>query len=138
MVAVPVLRPAGEVDVAAVAVLRPGWLALCEVTQPELVVVDLTDVTFLDGAGVGLLVALHNRQQSHGGRVHLRSVPRRVAKVLRLTGVAALFPVEPAPRPRSADDVDDVVDLRAHDAPPPVLPVQSPGRPSPLRDGCPH
>ncbi len=135
MVAVPVLRPTGEVDIAAVAVLRPGWLALCDLTQPELVVVDLSDVTFLDGAGVGLLVALHNRQRGHGGRVHLRSVSRRVAKVLRLTGVSALFPVEPAPRPRSADDV---IDLRTQDAAPPVVPAQSPGRPSPLRDGCSH
>jgi anti-anti-sigma factor len=134
MVAVPVLRPTGEVDIAAVAVLRPSWLALCDVAQPDLVVVDLTDVTFLDGAGVGLLVALHNRQREHGGRVHLRSVSRRVAKVLRLTGVAVLFPVEPAPRPRSADDV---VDLRAHDTPPPA-PVEAPGHPSTLRDGCPH
>jgi hypothetical protein len=65
--------------------------------------------------------------------VHLRSVPRRVAKVLRLTGVAALFPVEPAPRPRSADDVDDVVDLRldalvtAPDGGPPSLGVTPDG-----------
>jgi anti-anti-sigma factor len=134
MVGVPVLRPAGEVDVAAVAVLRPSWLALCDLTRPDLVVVDLTDVTFLDGAGVGLLVALRNRQQRHGGRVHLRSVPWRVGKVLQLTGVAGLFPVEPAPRPRSAGDV---VDLRPHDASP-VVPAQAPRESSPVRDSCPQ
>ncbi|HYY10667.1 MAG TPA: STAS domain-containing protein [Kineosporiaceae bacterium] len=111
---VPVLRPGGEIDIAAVARLRSSWLALSDVARPDLVVVDLTDVTFLDVAGVGLLVALRNQQQQHGGRLHLRAVPAGVAKVLRLTGVAPLFPVEPAPRPRTPSEV---VDLRVHEAP---------------------
>jgi anti-anti-sigma factor len=114
MSGVPVLRPSGEIDIAAVARLRSSWLALCEMTRPELVVVDLAEVTFMDVAGVGLLVAVRNRQQQHGGRILLRSVPAPVAKVLHLTGVSGLFPVDQTPRQREASVV---LDLRVRETP---------------------
>jgi anti-anti-sigma factor len=107
MNAVPVLRLCGEVDIAAATRLRPSWLALADSGQP-VVVVDLCDVTFMDVAGVSLLVALRNRQLGHGGRVQLRRVPAQVTRVLRLTGLTGILPVEPAPRPRSAADVIDL------------------------------
>ncbi len=112
MSGVPVLQPAGEVDIAAVTRLRPSWVALVDATRPELVIVDLGQVTFMDVAGLGLLLALRNRQQRHGGRVHLRSVPAPVTRLLRLTGLSGAFPVEPAPRPRAAGGV---IDLRVLD-----------------------
>ncbi len=112
MDAVAVLQPSGEVDIAAVARLRPGWIELAEVTRPQLVIVDLAKVTFVDVAGLGLLVALRNQQRRHGGQVHLRSVPAPVARLLELTGLSAVFPVEPAPRQRTAGVV---IDLRVLD-----------------------
>ena len=104
---VPVLRPSGEVDIATATRLRPDWLAIADAGRP-VVVVDLCDVTFMDVAGVGLLVALRNRQLAHGGRVHLRRVPAQVTRVLQLTGLAGFLPVEPAPQPRRPADVIDL------------------------------
>ncbi len=104
---VPVLRLRGEVDIAAVTRLRPTWLELAD-AGPPVIVVDLRDVTFMDVAGVSLLVALRNRQVAHGGRVHLRRVPTQVTRVLQLTGLAGFLPVEPAPSPRSPADVIDL------------------------------
>jgi anti-sigma B factor antagonist len=104
---VPVLRPCGEVDIATATRLRPAWLALADTGKP-LIVVDLCDVTFMDVAGVSLLVALRNRQLAHGGRVHLRRVPAQVTRVLQLTGLAGFLPVEPAPQQRTAADVIDL------------------------------
>ncbi len=111
---VPVLRPCGEVDIAAVTRLRPDWLALADAGRP-VIVVDLCEVTFMDVTGVSLLVALRNRQLGHGGRVHLRRVPAQVSRGLRLTGLAGVLPVEPAPQPRSAADVIDLRLLESHD-----------------------
>lgn len=110
MNSVPVLRPRGEIDIAAVAGLRTPWLALADEGHAELIVVDLCEVTFMDVAGAGLLVALRNRQRVHGGKVHLRRVPRQVARLLQLTGLSGSFPVEPAPAPRAASEV---IDLRS-------------------------
>ena len=104
---VPVLRPCGEVDIAVATRLRPAWLAIADAGRP-VVVVDLCDVTFMDVAGVSLLVALRNRQLAHGGRVHLRRVPAQVSRVLQLTGLTGVLPVEPAPPPRSAADMIDL------------------------------
>jgi len=103
----PVLRPRGDVDIAAVTRLRATWLALADARHP-LVVVDLSAVTFLDVAGVGLLAALVNRQRVHGGHVHLRHVPAQAGRVLELTGLAGLLPVELAPQQRSAAGVIDL------------------------------
>jgi anti-sigma B factor antagonist len=114
---VPVLRPRGEVDIAAVTRLRPTWLALAEARRP-VVVVDLSEVTFMDVVGVGLLAALLNRQHAHGGQVHLRQVPAQVTRLLELTGLAALLPIEPIEPIDPTERVDagrtaaDVIDLR--------------------------
>src|SRR5690348_587553 len=107
MSGVPVLRPRGEIDIAAVTRLRSTWLALADARRP-VVVVDLSDVTFMDVAGVGLLAALVNRQRVHGGQVHLRSVPAQVGRVLELTGLTAAIPVEPPQRERPAAGVIDL------------------------------
>jgi anti-anti-sigma factor len=111
---VPVLRLCGEVDIAAATRLRPAWLALAETGRPVLIV-DLSEVTFMDVAGVSLLVALRNRQLAHGGRVHLRRVPAQVTRVLQLTGLAEILQVEPAPAPRSAADVIDLRRLESQE-----------------------
>ena len=105
MSGLPVLRPKGEIDIAAVIRLRPAWVALGESSCP-VVVVDLAEVTFMDVAGVGLLVALRNRQREHNGAVQLRSVSRQVSRLLELTGLAELFPVESHRQPAPADIVD--------------------------------
>jgi anti-anti-sigma factor len=102
----------GEIDIAAVTRLRPTMLALADAGRP-LVVVDLSDVTFMDVAGVGLLASLWNRQHAHGGSVHLRQVPAQVTRVLQLTGLAGLLPVEPAPAPRPSSDVIDLRHLES-------------------------
>ena len=112
---VPVLRPSGEIDIAAVASLRTSWLALADERRPDVIVVDLSEVTFMDVAGAGLLVALRNRQHVHGGRVHLRRVPAQVARLLQLIGLSGSLPVEPAPPPRGASDVIDLRSFESHE-----------------------
>ena len=114
---VPVLRPRGEIDIAAVTRLRPAWLALAA-ARHSVVVVDLSEVTFMDVVGVGLLAALLNRQHAHGGQVYLRQVPAQVTRLLGLTGLAAVLPVEPVERVDRSQPVAagcpaaDVIDLR--------------------------
>ena len=50
------------------------------------VVLDLSGVTFIDVAGVGILVHVHEEAARRGGRLTLAAVPAPVAKVMRLTG----------------------------------------------------
>lgn len=56
---------------------------------PQLLVVDLRDVTFLDSSGLRLVLRLHERQHDVGGRLVLVQGGRRVARVFELTGAGA-------------------------------------------------
>jgi anti-anti-sigma factor len=87
--------PRGDADVSLV--LR-GELDLSTVEQlerevssrvdgrPDLVVVDLRELTFLDSTGLRLMLRLHGHLQSTGGRLVLVKGPQRVQRVFELTG----------------------------------------------------
>jgi anti-sigma B factor antagonist len=57
------------------------------------VVLNVADVTYLDSAGVGVLVRLLHRTRGAFGDLKLCAVPRRVAEVLRITRLAGIFAV---------------------------------------------
>ena len=57
------------------------------------VVLDVGEVTFLDSAGVGLLVRLLHRTNRAFGDLKLCRVPARIAEVLRITKLAGIFDV---------------------------------------------
>jgi anti-anti-sigma factor len=104
-----VLTLHGEVDVAAVEALRAGWYLLAEQETPALIVVDASEVTFIDAAGLGLLVGVRNRQRSHGGTVELRNAPECVTALLRLAGLLEVFM---CPEASTGTHGSRVVDLR--------------------------
>ncbi len=86
------VRPAGEIDIWTAPKLRTQWLELAATEQPDVFVVDLTEVTFLDSTGLGMLVSLRSAQQEHGGSVQVRGANPMIVKVLQLTGLASRFP----------------------------------------------
>ncbi len=49
---------------------------------------DLSGVTFLDAAGIGLLVALRNQLMSAGGDLSVQNVTPQTGRILEITGVA--------------------------------------------------
>jgi len=57
------------------------------------VVLDVGEATFLDSAGVGLLVRLLHRTRRASGDLKLCRVPPRIAEVLRITRLAGVFDV---------------------------------------------
>jgi anti-anti-sigma factor len=72
-------------------------------------VVDLSEVTFIDASGLGLLIGLRNRQRSHGGSLQLRNTPGCVTALLRLAGLLDLFV---CPEASEGTRGSSVVDLR--------------------------
>jgi anti-sigma B factor antagonist len=57
------------------------------------IVLDGTELTFLDSAGVGVLVRLLHRTRGASGDLKLCCLSRRVAEVLRITRLAGIFDV---------------------------------------------
>jgi anti-sigma B factor antagonist len=89
----PVLRLRGEVDMLnAEAVRAEGSRLLAGAGAGASLTVDLGDVTFLDSAGLSALIQLRHLATADGGEVLLRSVPDRVAALLRVSGLTDVFP----------------------------------------------
>lgn len=55
------------------------------------VIIDLTDVTFLDSSGIAALVTTRQQVLGYGGQFELRGVSSRARRVLEVSGLAPLF-----------------------------------------------
>ncbi|MFC5746680.1 STAS domain-containing protein [Actinomadura rugatobispora] len=96
----------GEIDLQTADLLRTRLTALHAAGHRHLVV-DFAAVPFCDAAGLGALVAVHNRVSADGGEVRLARVRPAQRKLLRITGLHRVFPVY--------EDVEDA--LAAQPAP---------------------
>ncbi len=83
---IAVVRPTGDVDAYTSGRLRA---ALHEAVggSARLVVVDLTDVTFIDSSGLGALVGAHRRMLEAGGVLRVVRPPQTVGRAFELTGL---------------------------------------------------
>jgi anti-sigma B factor antagonist len=82
----------GEVDIQSAPELREELLRVIRRGGPQLII-DLGGVTFLDCAGLNVLVATRRRAQLEGGWVRLVRVPpqaRRMISLLKLDGAFGL------------------------------------------------
>ena len=88
-----VLFLSGELDFASVE----GWkaeIAAALIDRPSSLVLDLSEVSFIDSLGLGLLVAARTRCQDRSTTLELRHVSEAVCYLLRVTGLDAVFETE--------------------------------------------
>ena len=90
---IPVLRIAGEmrleIDDAERALNR------LSAGRPPLVVLDLSDLTFISSLGMGLLNGFRRGLHTHGGITRIAGPRPDVAKALILCGLDKLFEIHP-------------------------------------------
>lgn len=87
-----VLRVAGEIDVASTDRVRERVGQLLSAGRSDLVV-DLSDVTFMDSTGLGLLVGTLKRVRLADGRLVLVVGSEQLLKVFRITGLTQVFTI---------------------------------------------
>lgn len=85
-------RLGGEMDVAAAAEGRAFLLAALGDGQGRLVV-DMTDVTFIDASGLGALTFVAKRAAQQGGWLRLVGANPMLRRILSITRLSALLPV---------------------------------------------
>lgn len=85
-----ILTPQGEMDVHTAPVLAQAALDAMDKTAPD-ILIDLSELTFMDCSGVTVLLAIRREAMLRGGRVSLRHAQGGVDRLLRLTGVNRLF-----------------------------------------------
>lgn len=86
----PVVRVGGELDVHSALQLRDELLARTD-HKPTEVVLDLTDLTFVDSTGLGVIVSMLKRLRHDGGDLRVRGARTSVRKVFELTGVSDML-----------------------------------------------
>jgi anti-sigma B factor antagonist len=84
-----VLSVTGEVDLATSPELQNALDTALEGSTE--VVIDLSQVTFLDSTGLGVLVRAHRRAGEQGARLRLVVTESTVRRVIDVTGLAGVF-----------------------------------------------
>jgi anti-sigma B factor antagonist len=86
----PVVAVSGEVDISNADVLQATVGAVLE-GSPSCVVFDLAGLTFMDSAGIAVLVGAADTIET----VKLRAPSPAVMRVVELTGLTGIFAIEP-------------------------------------------
>lgn len=87
----------GELDLAVVEELERRLFALVDGGRHDLLI-DLSEVSLIDAGTLGVLVRLLQRCRAEGGEVRLGNVQPLVRRVLEVTELGRLFPVEGSAR----------------------------------------
>lgn len=88
-----VIRVQGELDMATAPGLSRALTTALD-GSPSTLVVDLSDLSFVDSTGIRVLITAGRRATTEGCPFVLRSPQRPVLKALRLTGVDRLLVIE--------------------------------------------
>jgi anti-anti-sigma factor len=81
----PVAALSGEVDLAAAEAVEER-IRTALAGEPDVLVLDLRHVDFLDSSGLRVVLSLDREQRDRGARLVVVRGGRRVARVMELTG----------------------------------------------------
>jgi len=87
-----IVKLSGEMDVG-----NAGAVSECLVNLVDAgadVVIDLSDLQFIDSTGLGVLVTAGGRARERGHRIRLRAPGQNVASTLSVTGLDRVFTIE--------------------------------------------
>jgi anti-sigma B factor antagonist len=85
-------RVSGDLDIVTSDEIKRALAGLIDAGHVALVL-DLTDVGFVDSSGLGALVALHRHATDHGGSFVVRSVPPQVQRLFEITRLGEILTV---------------------------------------------
>ena len=86
----------GEIDIATAPAIRRILLAAISGGNVHLAV-NMSGVTFIDAAGIGVLVAAANRARQAGGGLSLLAPSRQVRRLLDVLHLDAILPTAQRP-----------------------------------------
>lgn len=82
----------GSLDLATSPTVRAALMDATEKGKKNLVV-DLTQIEFLDSTGLGALIGAHRRATEHGGSFRVIVSEGPIARLLNITGLIRVFSV---------------------------------------------
>ncbi len=67
-----------------------------EVHIPKKVIFDFTNVNFMDSSGIGMIIGRYKLVSMFGGKTSLINVKPAIKKVLEMSGILKIIPIEEA------------------------------------------
>lgn len=89
---VSVVEVAGDIELSNASQLRADLRSVCE-AEPCNIIVDMSQVTFIDSTGIGVLVGALKRTREHNGSFALICPQPRVRRVFEITGLLQALPL---------------------------------------------
>jgi anti-sigma B factor antagonist len=90
-----VLQVAGEIDAYTAPMLREQLRELAAKGAVHLIA-DLSQVSFLDSTGLGVLVGALKRLREAGGSLTLMIIAPRILRLFQITGLTKVFAIHPS------------------------------------------
>ena len=87
-----VVEVTGEIDVYTAPALREELSSLIDAESTD-IVVDLTQVSFMDSTGLGVLVGALKKVRTLGGDLQLVISQEKILKVFRITALTQVFSI---------------------------------------------
>ncbi|SFQ30731.1 STAS domain-containing protein [Salibacterium halotolerans] len=88
-----VLFVGGEIDAYTASQLRESLLPLTE-KEGAVIVVDLTDVNYIDSTGLGIFIGALKSANSNGSSLRLTGLNDRVKRLFSITGLDEVMDIE--------------------------------------------
>lgn len=84
----------GEIDHHSATQMREEIDATLEKTRPHRLILDFSQVQFMDSSGIGLIMGRCKLMQAFGGTVTVANMPPKIEKVVSLSGLDKIVIVE--------------------------------------------
>ncbi len=81
----------GDIDHHAARQLREELDGIIERSQPELLILDLENVGFMDSSGIGLILGRMKSLRDLGGELLIKNARPEIAEVIKLSGLSAIL-----------------------------------------------
>ena len=88
-----VFKISDEIDDCSVQKIRRKADYEIERYMPKKVVFDFNNVTFMDSAGIGLIIGRYKFTNMLGGKLEVANLTQSVRKIFEMSGILKLIPV---------------------------------------------
>ncbi len=88
-----IIKITDEIDECSVQKIRRKADYEIERYMPKRVVFDFDSVTFMDSAGIGLVIGRYKMANMLGGKLEITNLTQNVKKIFEMCGILKLIPI---------------------------------------------
>lgn len=84
----------GDIDHHSASQIRDEIDLEAEKLHPDMIILDFSDVTFMDSSGIGLVMGRYKAAKAYGGKITVSGASAQIKKVMKLAGLERLASIE--------------------------------------------